>query len=227
MKKVAMKLVFLLLVSLPAVAQTGTLFGMFYDRFGLANTLTAERYNRIVQQQYVVANPDFFPTVPALSSLSGPLPASTIHVVSSTLRAPYIMQSAVGFERQLPFGTTVALTWANSHGLHLLRSGAINAPFLGQFPLGRPAPVFLMESSGLYNQNQLIVNVNSRVNRNLSLTGSYVYNRANSNTGGLGTFPANPYSMEGSTDPRPPTCIIGSLSPARVPPCGASASIRS
>jgi outer membrane receptor protein involved in Fe transport len=46
-------------------------FGMFYDRFTLGNTLTALRYNGINQQQYVIANPDFFPTVPALTALAG------------------------------------------------------------------------------------------------------------------------------------------------------------
>jgi hypothetical protein len=43
----------------------------------------------------------------------------------------------------------------------------------------------------------LLVNVNSRVNGNVSLIGSYAYGRALSNTDGLGTFPANPYSMQG------------------------------
>jgi hypothetical protein len=33
-----------------------------------------------------------------------------------------------------------------------------------------------MESAGLYNQNQLILNVTAKVNRNISLTGSYPYN---------------------------------------------------
>src|SRR5439155_19839025 len=41
----------------------------------------------------------------------------------------------------------------------------------------------------------------SRVNRDLSLTASYGYNRAKSNTDGLDTFPANPYSMEGEYGP--------------------------
>ena len=58
-----------------------------------------------------------------------------------------------------------------------------------------------MESSGLYNQNQFILNVNSKVNNNVSLTGSYAYGRAMSDTDGLGTFPANPYSMEGEYGP--------------------------
>src|SRR2546428_483079 len=34
-------------------------FGIFYDRFGLANTVTALRYNGIRQQQFDVTNPDF------------------------------------------------------------------------------------------------------------------------------------------------------------------------
>src|SRR5262249_40692640 len=100
--------------------------GGFYDRFVLSDNLTALRYNGIVQQQFVVANPDFFPTIPALSTLAGFQPTQTIQQISATLRAPYIMQSAVSFERQLPFNTTVAVTYANSHGLHLLRSQDIN-----------------------------------------------------------------------------------------------------
>jgi len=187
-------------------------FGMFYDRFGLGNTLTAERYNGLLQQQYVIANPDFFPTVPSVASLTGAaVPPSTIQQISSTLSAPYLMQSAVGLDRQLPANTTVALTYANTHGLHILRSQDINAPLPGTyipsipgssvFPLGRPGLFVLMDSSGLYNQNQFIVNVNTRVNRQVSLNGSYTYNRASSNTDGLGTFPANPYSMIGEYGP--------------------------
>lgn len=187
-------------------------FGMFYDRFALANTVTALRYNGTVQQQYVINNPDFFPTVPSISSLAGfQATQRAVQEISKDLRAPYVMQSAVGFERQLPFNTTVAVTYANTHGLHLLRSQDINAPLPGTydplvvgsgvFPLGNSNPLLLMESAGLYNQNQLITNVNARVNRRISLTGSYVYNRALSNTDGLGTFPANPYDFAGEYGP--------------------------
>jgi carboxypeptidase family protein len=186
-------------------------FGIFYDRFALFNTLTALRYNGVVQQQFVVANPDFFPTIPSLSSLSGFQTTQSIQQVSDTLRAPYIMQSAVSFERQLPFNSTVAVTYANSHGLHLLRSQDVNAPLPGTynplipnsgvFPLGRPGPVFQMESSGIYNQHQLITNVNSRINKDVSLTVSYTLNRAMSDTDGLGTFPSKPYDFTGEYGP--------------------------
>src|SRR5207247_8752501 len=73
-----------------------------------------------------------------------------------------------------------------------------------------------MESSGQYNQQQLFVNVNSRANKNISLTGTYSLNHAMSNTDGIGTFPANPYSMAGeygpaSTDIRHRMTLGGSI----------------
>ncbi len=178
-------------------------FGTFYDRFLLANTLAAMRYNGIIQQQYVVDNPDFFPNVPPIVTLTATSPQSAIQRVSPELRAPYLIQSALAFERELPLNTTISITYANTHGLHVFRSHDINAPLPGSgvFPLGNPVQVFVMESSGLYNQNQWTMNVNSRLNRDISLTGAYLYNRAFSNTDGLSTFPANPYSMEGEYGP--------------------------
>ncbi len=177
-------------------------FGIFYDRFALANLLAARRYNGIVQQQFVISNPDFFPVVPGPGALGTALPSS-IQRIDTSARAPYLVQSALGYERQLPLGTTLAVTYANSRGLHLLRSRDINAPLpeSGRYPLGRPGFVALMETTGVFNQNQLLVNLNSRVNQKLSLTGSYAYGRAMSNTDGLQTFPANPYSAEGEYGP--------------------------
>jgi hypothetical protein len=201
-------------------------FGMFYDRFTLSNTITAQRFNGISQQQYVVSNPNFFPAVPPIAQLQGVQSVQSIQDVSPTLRAPYIMQSALSVERQLPLNTTLAITYANAHGLHLLRSEYINAPLPGTFdplvlgsgvfPLGKPGPVFQMQSSGLYNQSQLIVNVNARINKDISLFGAYVMNRAMSNTDGIGTFPANPYSLEGeygpaATDVRHRVTLNGSI----------------
>jgi hypothetical protein len=69
------------------------------------------------------------------------------------------------------------------------------------YPLGDPGPVFQMESAGRYNQRQLITNVNARINKDVSLTGSYVFNRAMSDTDGLGTFPAKPYDFTGEYGP--------------------------
>jgi hypothetical protein len=86
----------------------------------------------------------------------------------------------------------------------------------GLFPFRASGPIFLIESAGLYNQNQLIVNVNTAVNQNVSLVGSYMLNRALSNTDGVNTFPANQYDLRGeyapaATDVRQRMSLGGSL----------------
>ena len=184
-------------------------FGMFYSRFDISNIETAERYNGIVQQQYIINNPAFFPTIPTIPQLlamPGIQSTQTVEELSAQLRAPYVMQSAVSVERQVQKNTTVSVTYTNTHGLHMLRSDEFNAP----------GPIYLMESSGLYNQNQLITNVNARLNGNFSLFGYYTLNHAMSNTDGLGTFPGVPGSMAGeysaaATDVRNRVFIGGSL----------------
>jgi Carboxypeptidase regulatory-like domain/TonB dependent receptor len=205
-------------------------FGMFYQRFDITDTLMAKHYNGVVQQQYVVMNPDFFPLIPPVSTLATARTQQTIEELSRNLRAPYVMDSALAIERQLPGHTTVALTYVNAHGLHQFLTNDINAPLPGTYnpqiagsglyPLGNSNPLFLVESSGLYNQNELITNINSKLNDSVSLFGSYVYNRAKSNSDysplpqntdfnpaisnralGVGTFPANPYNMTGEYGP--------------------------
>ena len=168
-------------------------FGTFYDRYGLANTLNNERYNGSVQQQYVVADPDDYPAIPSLATLRANRSGQVVQLADAKLRAAYILQSAVSFEHQLSANTTSAITYTSSHGVHLLRSRDINAP--------DPSPLFLTESTGIYNQNQIIANVNTKLDRNLSLFGFYVLNKAMSNTDGVGTSPANPYSYQGEYGP--------------------------
>ena len=189
-------------------------FGIFYDRFALPNIITARRYNGSLQQQYVITDPTSFPSIPTLGGLQAA--PQVIEELSSSLRAPYIIQSSATVERQLPWNTTLAVTYTNSHGLHQLLTNDINAPLHGEFPFGEPNPLFLMQSSGLYNQNQLVVNVNARVNPAFSLFGFYVLNRAMSNTDGLGTSPPNPYNFSGqygpaATDIRNRATIGGSI----------------
>jgi hypothetical protein len=178
-------------------------FGIFYTRYALANTLAALRYNGINQQQYVVNNPDFYPAVPSPASLASSLSGQVIQQTAPNLRPPYLMQTLLSVERQLPLQTVVAVSYSNSHGLHQFLSRDINAPVPpgATYPLGNNNPVFQAQSAGLFNQNQFILNVKSQANKDISLFGSYTYGKAMSNTDGITTFPANPYSMAGEYSP--------------------------
>jgi hypothetical protein len=186
-------------------------FGMFYDRFPLVNQITADRYNGVVQQQYVITDPSFFPDIPPVGSLPGGASNQTVWKIDSALRAPYLMQAAVTVERQLPANSTLAITYTGSRGLHLLRSEDINAPLPGTYNPAIPSsgilpypghgPILLMTSSGRYNQNQVIFNISSKINPAVSLFGYYVWNKAMSDTDGLSTFPGNPYNFQGEYGP--------------------------
>ena len=175
-------------------------FGTFYDRFALGNTLTAERYNGQVQQQFLVNNPDTYPTVPPATVLSTSRTGQIVQRLDSALRAPYILQAAITAERQLTASTTLAVTYTTSHGVHILRSRDINAPLRGT-TAATGGPVFLIESTGIYNQNQMIANVNNKASKNVTLFSFYVLNKAMSSSDGVSTTPANPYDFHGEYGP--------------------------
>jgi len=179
--------------------------GVFYDRFSQDLTLQALRLNGVTQQQYLIPDPDFFPNVPPLEALLADAEPQTIRHIAPGLRAPYTIQSAVGIERQLPKNITLAVTYTNSHGVHILRSRNINAPLPGTYdpenpasgvrPYGGSENIYEYESSGLYNQNQLIANFNARISSRYSFFGFYMLNQARSNADGAGSFPANQYDL--------------------------------
>ncbi len=163
--------------------------GIFYDRFGLNNTLNATRYNGILQQQYVIANPNFYPNLPTPAQLAAAQAPQIIQRLSNDLNSLRIWQTAVGYDRQLRPGTTVSFTYANAQGIHLLRSRVLTGP------------IYQAESTGIYRQRQWITSLNSRISSKLSIFGSHVWNRARANTDGIGTFPANPSSDNGEYGP--------------------------
>ncbi len=171
-------------------------FGMFYDRVNSDLTLAAMRYNGILQTQYLVNNPDFYPAIPPLAELAANAMPQTIYRKAPDIRAPYVIQFAGGIERQLTASTTVASTLTWSRADHLLLTRNINAPLTpgGPQPFGENA-IYQYESAGVLKQQQWITNVNSRINRNVNLFGFYVLGYAKSNTDGVGSFPADQYDV--------------------------------
>jgi hypothetical protein len=182
-------------------------FGVFYDRIGENLTLTANRLNGVNQKQYIVTNPTFYPNVPTVAQLEAFLVPVSIYQLATDIQAPYTMQSVISIERQLPHNTTVAMSYINARTEHLLRVRNINTPLPGTYnplvptsgvrPFGNGKNIFEYESSGHFNQSQFIVNVSHRLTRTANINAFYVLARANSDTDGTGTNPANPYDLRG------------------------------
>ena len=170
-------------------------FGMFYDRFSEDLVLGALRLDGIHQQQFVIPTPSFFPVIPSLTALTANRQSTAIRQIDPNLHAHTMAQMAIGVERQLPRNITLAVNYTRTHGAHVDRSRNINAPLPGTSirPYGGITNIYNYESSGIFNQQQLMTNINARVNAKFSLFGFYVYGHARSNADNAGGFPMNQY----------------------------------
>lgn len=176
-------------------------FGIFYERFGESLTLQALRFNGANQQQYILTDPAILDAVvftqsgvrnvPTVSQLAAFAQRQTTRVVSPDLQSPYTMQTVFSVERQLPFKTTLSATVANARTSRLLRSRNINAPVAGVRPNPAAGNIFQYESTGRFNQTQLIVNFRSNFAEGISVFGNYSIGKAKSDSDGAGSLPAN------------------------------------
>ncbi|MBS1877739.1 MAG: TonB-dependent receptor [Acidobacteria bacterium] len=186
-------------------------WGVFYDRFDLSDTLLALRFNGVNQANYVInsgtagATPQalaalgYFPAAPPVSLLN--LQNQALYVVDKNFHAPYMMQTAVGVDRTLPWKTSLSVNFVQTRGLDVLRTRDINAylpgtytgPGTGVRPYSTDNDIYLFESSGMFKQTQLIMNVSNRLSSHLQLQGYYVYGQAHSNANG---FPMDQYNAD-------------------------------
>jgi hypothetical protein len=185
-------------------------FGIFYERFGESLTLQSNRFDGTNQQQFVVTAAseggievlNQFPSVPSVEALTAFNVRQTVRRVAEDLSAPYTMQTSLSVERQLFRRLTLSVNFINARTLHVLRSRNINAPLVGPTggvvrPFGDVGNIFQYESSGRFNQSQLIISANNRLSPSFTLFATYVLNRARSDTDGANSFPANQYDLSG------------------------------
>lgn len=177
--------------------------GIFYNRLSESLTLDAERQNGVRQQQFLIPNPSFYPVVPTPATLLSSAQPQTIRETEAAWRAPRMLQTAIGYERQLPRHATVSVNYIHTGGTRTLRSRNINALVSGATirPYGGVNAIYLYETSGRYRQDQLITNVNARISSKLTFSSSYIFGNAVSNTDGPGTFPSNQYDLSGEFGP--------------------------
>ncbi len=180
-------------------------FGIFYDRFQIADLLSAERYNGgpNSQKQTTISNPTCFSSTSLANvdlatcgaATSG---TSTIDTVAPGFHAPYTEQAGTSLERQLTKTTTATVTYLHSFGVHTLVTRDSNAYLPGVAPLSRPNPsVGIVDEyypEAVFKQDQVIVNMNARISPKFSLAGFYNLTWANAD-GGNGNAVSNSYNM--------------------------------
>ena len=95
------------------------------------------------------------------------------------------------------------LTYLNSFGTHQLLTRNANAPLPGTDtappssvrPNGLNQNIYQYDSEAVFKQNQLIVNLNLRLNNSTSLSGYYQFGHADSDTQGVNSNPSDSYDI--------------------------------
>ena len=187
----------------PAIAVIRAGAGLFYERFTSDLVLNAARENGILEQQYVVQNPDFYPNQPSPSEL-GPATLPTIYEIGPRLHAPSLFQASIGVEKQFFKRLALDADYRYTGGTDQLLTRNINAPLPGTYdpnnpasgvrPLGTLQNIYQYESEGNSKHNQLYVNIHYKT-RPVLLYGFYLLGKRDTDTQGPSSFPSDQYNL--------------------------------
>ena len=172
-------------------------FGIFYDRFVIADTIQTIRQNGINQVTQIFRPTTAGGSLPVgcsptnPSACGGGRPASqTVYQFAPGLRSAYNMQYQLGVDQQVGKRTTLSFNYLGNIGVHQYLSRAL--PSTGN------NIVYQYSSGGVFRQQQFIANVRTQLSQKFSMFGFYALNGANSNANGPDNFPTD--SLNPRTD---------------------------
>ncbi len=192
-------------------------FGFFYDRFAVGDEMNLDQFNGTAnsQKQITITDPQCY-TSTSLSSIpggvtscgSGNAVAPIIDTITRNYRSPYMEQTGASLERQVTKAATLTFTYMHSSGFHQLVTRDSNAYLPGDYIYNASGPPTILAPrpdanlgivdqfypEAVFNENQIIVNLNARFSQNLSLSGFYNASWAKSDGGG-GSSPTNSYDL--------------------------------
>ncbi len=183
-------------------------YGIFFDRYTYDLLLNVDRYNlnQRGQVQSIQPNPD---GTPPDSTTQESVALPTYYRTQPGLNAPAQIETGTGIEHQVNKNVSVSATYLYSRGIHQLLSRNIDAPLpdgsrpaLGLCPAnpigaapGTACNIYEYDSLAVFKENQVFLNLNVAYGRKLTLTGFYIFSKANGDTGGTGYHPSNQYDI--------------------------------
>jgi hypothetical protein len=179
--------------------------GIFFGRVEENLTLLATRFNGLSQQQFIVRDPNFYPRIPTVAELAGTAQRQTIRRLVGDAKMPNTVRLAISVERELPYATKLSVNYIYRVDRNYPRSRNINAPLPGTFdpdipdsglrPFGDIGNIFEFETTGNSLKHTLLINVNSRPTKKLTIFGRFVLSKEQGDNEDAFTFPANSYDV--------------------------------
>jgi hypothetical protein len=194
--------------------------GMFYDRTGPGPIWDLLRFDGSHLLKYLIENP-LFPD----PFINGPLLSTSPSIVTldPRLRIPYSIQYSSGVEQQVAKATTLAVNYVGTVFVSSFRSRDVNAPLPPYYSV-RPDPTLgqirQIESAGRGISNALEVTLRGNVTKHFGGMAQYTLSKALNNTGGIGWFSADNYTLDGEWaradfDQRHRFSLLGSVKPGK------------
>ena len=191
-------------------------FGIFYDRFGIANGSASTSTPLLNLTRYNGTNETFYtetsvptgcsPTDTSLCLSGASTAPSSVYseangVGAPTLRAPYVEQFAGGFDQSVGKHATVSVNYLHTLGVHQLNIQDADYPQPAELAANPATPIpeavnYQYFSEGEFHQDQMNVNVRSQTTRWLTLFGYYSLNFAKGDSSGGGAEVSENYDLQ-------------------------------
>ncbi len=170
--------------------------GIFYDRIADSIELQTERFNGTTQQSFFLLNPDMFPLIPSVASLTSSQQPQQLQILYSNIRAPRNYQLSAGIDRQVNKYFRFSTQYVENRGVHQQPLRNINAPIAGVYPFGDRQLRELTESTGFSRIHQLIFSPSVNYKK-MFLFGFYGLSYGKDDNG----QPADPYNLRAEYGP--------------------------
>jgi Carboxypeptidase regulatory-like domain len=174
--------------------------GIFYDWFATETYEQALRVNGRQQADLVVRNPCF--PDPLACGTPSTLPPSRI-VVDPNLAMPYVGQSSIGLQQELPKNLRIMSQYFYRRGVRQLRGRNINAPIPGFDRRSDPTAgnITQIESSADSFNHTFMASLNWMRPGKFFLGANYVYSKTVNETDEPLSLPANNFDLRSERGP--------------------------
>jgi hypothetical protein len=183
--------------------------GIFYQRVSEDLILSAERFNGVNQQQFVVTDPavlDLFPKIPPVEALNAFKLPQTRRQLSPDLTAYTSVRGSLSVEHQINKNYRFSISYSFGRITNAIRTVNINAPLGGTYnpadptsgvrPLGKSAGNILESQSNGYNRyQQLNFNFNGTLFKKIGFYASYNLGKTKSIDNGSSGSPLDAYDF--------------------------------
>jgi len=168
--------------------------GTFHQRLDENIVSSVRRLDGSRQYELVVENPSW--PDPFQSGESQSIPPSSRRVRTTSLVAPYSIESSISLERSLPNNLFISLNFDYARGLKLFRTRNLNAPLPGQNvrPNPKEGNIYQLESSGTSEYKSFTASLRQRFSV-LNITAGYTLASGQSDVDGPLDLPSNNFDL--------------------------------